>query len=169
MIKKILFCVETTKPADTDYQYIRETIRRFYEDNRKTVIRAVYMQSKSRYNSRAVQEDIKRESKGFNDTHVIYCLDTDNYDISPEDNELLTRIRKYCESCGYDFIFFCKDVEDVYCGERIPDTKKIPAIRQFKSTNAIENVKESSLQKDQYQVHCSNILNILDQYFVRKK
>ena len=45
MINRILFCVETTKRADTDYQYIRETIRQFYEETSKNgapLLRAMF-------------------------------------------------------------------------------------------------------------------------------
>ena len=32
MNKRLLFCVETTRQADTDYAYIKETIRHYYEE-----------------------------------------------------------------------------------------------------------------------------------------
>ncbi len=96
MNKRILFCVETTKQADTDYAYIKDTIDYYFVQSSKITIRPVYMESKSRYKSKAVQEDIKRQS-GLADTSVIYCIDTDDYDISPEDRTLLEQIRQYCE------------------------------------------------------------------------
>lgn len=96
MNKRILFCVETTKQADTDYAYIKDTIDYYFVQSSKITIRPVYMESKSRYKSKAVQEDIKRQS-GLADTCVIYCIDTDDYDISPEDRTLLEQIRQYCE------------------------------------------------------------------------
>lgn len=169
MINRILFCVETTKRADTDYQYIRETIRQFYEETSKNVIRPVYMESKTRYNSKAVQEEIRRQSEYSEKTKVIYCIDTDDYDVSADDGKLLERIREYCDANGYDFVFFCKDVEDVFCGRKIPDTEKISAIRKYKSSQAIRNMKADHLEKDEYQIHCSNILNVLDQYWKRRK
>ena len=60
MIKRLLFCVETTKSANTDYAYILETIRYFYVESRKIVLRPIYMESKTRYNSKAVRENIRK-------------------------------------------------------------------------------------------------------------
>lgn len=166
--KRILFCVETTRRADTDYGYIRDTLQHFYEESSKITIRAVYMESKSRYKSRAVQDDIERQS-GTADTVVIYCIDTDEYDVSDSDRQLLEQIRNYCAHKGYEFIFFCKDVEDVFCGHRVPKTQKIQAIRKFRTSKSIADMDMNNLQRDQYQVHCSNILNVLDRYWKRKK
>lgn len=168
MIKRILCCVETTRQADTDYQYIRETIRHFYVESSKIVIRPIYMESKSRYNSRAVQEQIRKQTMNSKDTSVIYFVDTDDWDLSAEDEKLLEQIRKYCEKRGYDFVFFCKDVEDVYLGRRISNTEKISAIKRFKSTHAIEDMAEKTLDSKRYQVHCSNIMSVLDKYWIRK-
>ena len=168
MNKRILFCVETTRRADTDYQYIRETIRHFYVESSKIAIRPVYMESKTRYNSKSVQEEIRKQSLYSKDTSVIYCVDTDNYHLSIEDRKILDAIREYCQSRGYDFVFFCRDVEDVYCGNSVPDTEKLPAIKKFKSSHTIRNIKTDFLEKETYQIHCSNILTVLDQYLVRK-
>lgn len=165
--KRILFCVETTKQADTDYGYIRDTIHHYYEESSRIVTRAIYMGSKSRYKSRSVQEDIKNQV-GTADTVVIYCIDTDEYDVSDHDRGLLDQIRNYCRKKGYEFIFFCKDVEDVYCGHRIPKTQKVQAIRKFRTSKSIAKMDVDNLQRDDYQVHCSNILNVLDRYWKRK-
>ena len=169
MIKRILCCVETTRQGDTDYQYIRETIRHFYVDSSKIVIRPIYMESKSRYNSRAVQEQIRKQTQNSKDTSVIYFVDSDDWDVSAVDNKLLEQIKAYCEKNGYDFVFFCKDVEDVFLGKRIADTEKVSAIKKFKSTHAIECVEINHLEGKRYQAHYSNIMNVLDQYWQRKR
>lgn len=166
--KRILFCVETTKHADTDYGYIRDTIHHYYEESSKIVTRPIYMESKSRYNSRSVQEEIKTHS-GMADTVVIYCIDTDEYDVSDKDRELLKQIRNYCGMNGYEYIFFCKNVEDVFCGHKIPKTQKVQAIRKFRTSESIRKIDVNNLQRDNYQVHCSNILNVLDKYWKRKE
>lgn len=168
MSKRLLFCVETTKQANTDYAYVKETIDHYYQPDRKTVLRSIPMNSRTRYHSKAVQEEIRKQS-GPDDTHVIYCIDTDRYDTSPEDQTLLDQIRQYCDNQGYDFIFFCRDVEDVFCGNSVPDTKKTSAVCRFRSSHAIETMKTENLEKEHYQRHCSNILRVLDQYLARKQ
>lgn len=169
MNKRVLCCVETTKKANTDYQYIRETLRHFYVESSKITIRPIYMESKSKYNSRAVKEQIRRESMNAKDTNVIYFVDTDDWDISIEDANFLEEIKTYCINNGYDFVYFCKDVEDVYLGKSVANTEKINAIRRFKSTRAIESITVSCLERNIYQVHCSNIMNMLDKYWDRKR
>ena len=166
MNKRILFCVETTPEANTDYAYITETISRYYQQSSKIVRRPIYMRSKSRYNSKAVQEEIRRQS-GPN-TSVIYCIDTDDFDTSAETERQLKQIQQYCTDKGYDFVFFCRDIEDVYYGERIPDTRKIQAVRKFRTAHAIEKVRTELLERMDLQPHCSNILIILDRYMTRK-
>ena len=168
MSKRILCCVETTKQADTDYQYIRETIRHFYIETSKIVIRPIYMESKYNYKSRSVTEQIKKQGFNSSDTHVIYFIDTDDWDISAEAINILEKIQTYCADKGYDFVFFCKDVEDVFLGKRIADTEKISGIKRFKSTHAIGNMEVKRLEGKRYQVHCSNIMSVLDKYWERK-
>lgn len=168
MNKRLLFCVETTQQANTDYPYILETIRHYYQLSSRITIRPVHMGSKTRYNSRAVQEDIKRQS-GSAETTVIYCIDTDNCDTSRDTDKQLDQIKTYCNTHGYEFIFFCRDIEDVYCKEQIPDTKKINAIKRFRSTRAIETLQPDHLRRSTFQRHCSNIMNVLDKYLEKEK
>ncbi len=168
MNKRILFCVETTRKANTEYPYILETIRHFYVESSKITIRPVYMGSKSRYRSRSVQEDIKKQS-GLADTSVVYCVDTDDFDVSSEDRMQLEQIREYCSANGYDFVFFCRDVEDVFCGKRMSDTEKTQAIAKFRSSGGIARIRTDFLGKNRYQIHCSNILTVLDKYWIRKE
>ena len=149
MSKRLLFCVETTKKANTDYAYIKETVNRFYVLSEKDVLRSIPMNSRTRYNSKSVQMEIQRKS-GLNDTHVIYCIDTDRYDTSPEDKALLEQIKQYC-------------------GNSVPDTRKPAAVKHFRTSRAIEHIKASQLEKAEYQRHCSNILKVLDLYLERKE
>ena len=169
MSKQFLFCVETTKQANTDYQYIRETILFHYHESRKNVVRSVYMESKSRYNSKSVLKEIDRKTKAFpGETHVIYFIDTDDYDISREAQNDLMQIRSFCKSNSYDLVYFCKDIEDVFYGRRVPSSAKVRTVEQFKRNKMISAVDPVRLQCENYQAHCSNILIILDKYWIRK-
>ena len=165
--KRLLFCVESPKGKDTDYTYIVETIRHYFVESTRIVRRPVYMKSKTRYNSRSVQDDIRRQS-GSADTSVIYCIDTDDYDTSAETKKMLDEIRKNCNEKGNDLVFFCRDVEDVYCGQQVSDTQKRQYAARFRSSQAIRNIETRRLEKKEYQRHCSNILNVLDKYYKRK-
>lgn len=54
MAIQVILCMETNKRAATDYIYINETIKRFYNCNNKIKISPVYMNNKTRYNSKDV-------------------------------------------------------------------------------------------------------------------
>lgn len=81
MAIQVILCMETNKRAATDYIYINETIKQFYScnSNNKIKISPVYMNNKTRYNSKDVINEIQRLSKDYaGDTKVIYrkgCLD----------------------------------------------------------------------------------------------
>ena len=56
MSRQILLCVETNSEARTDYQYINETIHRFYVNDPKIS----YKESKSMYASPKKQGNISK-------------------------------------------------------------------------------------------------------------
>ena len=103
------------------------------------------------------------------DTNIIYFIDTDDWDVSADDSKILEQIQAYCAENNYDFVFFCKDVEDVFIGKRVANTEKISAIKRFKSTHAIGNMEAKHLEGKRYQVHYSNIMNVLDKYWERRQ
>ena len=126
------------------------------------------MNSKTRYNDKKVVKEIKENQRKSPETSVIYFIDTDEYTSNPDDKKMLKLIRDYCNSNHYDFVFFCKDIEDVYLGHRIPDQEKVSEVARFKRQNKIYDVKESSLNRTRYAVHTSNILSILDKHLTRR-
>ena len=170
MNKLILFCVETNQQANTDYPYIRGTIKRFYEDNNKIVMRPIFLKSKTRYKDHAVINKIESQKNGFpnKDVTVIYCIDVDDYDTSAETKRLLDDIKRYCISNHYEFVFFCRDVEDVYWGKQVSKNDKIRMAASFNEKHQINSIKESQLRKAKYTKNCSNILSILDKYLTKK-
>lgn len=168
MSKQILLCVEANKQSRTDYQYIEAAIRRFYVNDRKIVYRPVFMGSKTKYNAKDVVRDIEKRIKAYTgETHVIYFIDTDDYNTSPETRRLYEDITAYCRTKGFEFVFFCRDVEDVFIGHQINDSEKIRQVAAFNRKNDIKNVDEAKLRVNEHRQHCSNILNILDKYWKR--
>ena len=168
MIKKLILCLETNSKADTDYQYVKATIDFFYNTGTKNVIRPVYMESKTRYREKKVLQSIANEQKGFDDVHVIYCIDTDEYASNPDAINQLAVIRDFCDEHSYDFVFFCREVEEVYWGNRVIAHDKIAKAARFKRQEIIRSVDESKLRREQYSIQASNILLVLDKYLPRK-
>ena len=100
---------------------------------------------------------------------MMYFIDVDDYDISQETKKLYDEIKKYCDKNGYDFVFFDKDVEDVYLRNPVSDKEKVSKVADFKRKQLINNVDEKKLTVDSHKRHCSNILNVLDKYWKRKQ
>lgn len=47
------------------------------------------------------------------ETKVIYCIDTDSYEVDMNHAKELEELERYCDTNGYDLIWFCHDVEEV--------------------------------------------------------
>lgn len=169
MNKRILFCIESKASADIDYKYINATIEHFYKDEQSITRRKEYLNSKTRYNDSAVQKKIKEFNKYSNgNSHIVYCIDVDDYSTSPERKDLLDRIIEFCRNNGYDLILFCRDIEEVYWGKRVQDNEKKAMSIRFVNTKRIISVSELKLRKTGFERKSSNILNVLDKYFTRR-
>lgn len=172
MRKQILFCIETKKKAKTDKIYIDETIDRFYHLGSDIRKRFIYLDGKGNYNKPKVENEITLQTKKFgmdNPTIVIYCLDTDKHDSDPVQANELESVIKYCKAKGYEFVWFCRDVEDVYWGEQIPDSEKTQRAAQFKKGRKISEIKESNLRNNRKTRHKSNIMTILDKHLEKNR
>ncbi len=170
MGKQILFCVETTRNAKTDSVYIDETIKRFYKITNGIRKRYIYLGGKNNYNKTSIRKDIEKQTKQYKPnggTTVIYCIDTDKHDSDPEQKRELEKIILFCQDMGYEFVWFCRDVEDVYWGEQIPKDEKTRKAAQFRSGNRINDIPEASLCRKEYVRHYSNILEVLDKHLNR--
>lgn len=170
---QLIFVVEANKKSKSDWMYISDTIKRFYEHNSTHVkYSIVYMGGKGHYKekesailrliSQYSSQDSSRESK------VIYCFDCDNYDTNAEDRDFLNSVRQYCDNKGYDFAWFCKDIEHVYWGEKVNSGDKSKKAKSFIEKNLINNIKPDRLTANNYKMKASNIMNVLDKYLIRK-
>lgn len=171
MSKQLLFCVETSSKAETDIVYIRETISNYYDLGNNIRIRFICFEGKGNYKKKdilkKIAEQVKRY-KAIGTSHVIYCIDTDRYDTDPVQLRELDEIKHYCEQQGYDLIWFCRDVEDVFWGEQIHKDEKTRMAIKFRSSRQIRNVEDQKLRCEDYARHKSNILHVLDKHLYRK-
>lgn len=101
---------------------------------------------------------------------VIYCFDCDNFDTNAEDENFLKNAKQYCEENGYEFVWFCRDIEQVYIGKQVEKSQKRTEAATFKEKKLITNVNVDKLLKKNYCVSASNFMNIMDQFeeFTRK-
>lgn len=167
MSKQLLFCVETNSKAETDKVYINETISDYYDIGNNIRIRFTFFEGKGNYKKKDVLKKITnqvRQHRSIGPTFVIYCIDTDRYDADPDHVRELNEIKQYCEQQGYDLIWFCRDVEDVFWGEQIHKDDKTSMASRFRSSRQIMNVEEQKLRGEEYTRHKSNILQVLDKH-----
>ncbi len=171
MRRQVLFCVETNKRANTDYRYILSTIDRYYDtSDRQVSYKPIFLESKTKYKDRGKIKEINSFVKNFKgNTAVVYCIDFDDSDRNPETRQLFQSIREFCDSQGYEFVFFNRDVEDVFWGETVNDKDKVAKADQFVRKKMIDVIEESILRDEtEKKRHYSNLLNVLDRYFKKK-
>lgn len=89
-----------------------------------------------------------------NRSHVIYCFDCDEYQHKPEDLRFLENAKSYCDSKGYGFVWFCKDIEQgLYRkASRSQPEEKTAAV--FKEKKSIMKVLEQR-QELKRKINCS--------------
>lgn len=171
MAIQMILCLETNKKANTDYIYIKETIDFLYQKNNQIKISPLYMSTKTKYKSGDIIREIAKKKKGFaaiGQTKVIYCIDTDEFEKNVEHANAFQDIRQYCEAEGYELIWFCHDVEEVFQGKKNSDSQKVREAGAFRNKKMIMEIPPERLKEKVVKPHTSNIVNILDQYLKRK-
>lgn len=170
MAIQMILCMETNSRADTDYIYIREVMDFLYRKSNQIKISPVYMDGKTKYQSKKVLGEIRNKTKAFiaGETKVIYCIDTDEFEKNTEHANAFKDIQKFCEKNGYDLIWFCHDVEEVFQGQKIQDSLKVKEAGAYRRKRKIENMSLEKLSDETRRSRTSNLLCILDKYLERK-
>lgn len=168
---QLIFAVETNKKCNSDWIYIKDTIEYFYSYERTQVkFSVVYMDGKGNYNSKKKEKEIKSLTSQYSSTsntnrsRVIYCFDCDDYDSKMDDLKFLEEAKKYCDEHEYDFVWFCKDVEQVYIGKKVDDSQKKKEAATFKAKKQINSIDSKKLLMKNYRNNTSNIMNVWDGY-----
>lgn len=168
---QLIFAVETNKKCNSDWIYIKDTIEYFYSYERTQVkFSVVYMDGKGNYNSKKKEKEIKSLASQYSSTsntnrsRVIYCFDCDDYDSKMDDLKFLEEAKKYCDEHEYDFVWFCKDVEQVYIGKKVDDSQRKKEAATFKAKKQINSIDSKKLLMKNYRNNTSNIMNVLDGY-----
>ena len=171
---QLIFCVESNPKSQTDWIYIHETVRHYYSDiNAAVRLTPIFLSGKNNYRSAKVTKSISSYIKQYkaasadNRSVVIYAVDTDNFDSDPDDIAFFGEIQRYCADNGYEFIWFCKDIEQVYIGKKVTDSKKTSEATTFKKKHKINDTIESKLKTASPKVNSSNILAVLDKWLKR--
>ena len=86
---QLIFVLETNKKCKSDWIYIKDTIEYFYNiDVNNIKLTQVYMDGKGNLKNKQkeINKNIDQYAKGASNgsSKVIYCLDSDDYDINME-------------------------------------------------------------------------------------
>lgn len=170
-MKQIILCVETNTQAKTDVGYIDAVIKKLYQIGTEIKLQYKYFNGKGGYGAPKLLKKIKRDIaalKGRSSSEVIYCIDTDKYDSNAEVKKLNVDIENFCNQKGYKFIWFCRDIEEVFLHRSIEDSKKKEAVAKFKAENDLGEATEETLSATSMAKTKSNMLLVLDQILNRK-
>ena len=171
MSLQLIIVVETDSKCKSDWIYVKETIDCFYQYDRTHIkFSPVYMGGKGNYQKkeREIKSLIKKFGNNEKQSKVIYCFDCDDYDSNNVTRRFLSDVQKFCEKNGYDFVWFCRDVEHVFIGQQIEKKQKKKVAERFKEKKSIKDVKLTKIEETKYKNNSSNILKILDKYLERK-
>lgn len=162
---QLIFIVEANKDSQSDYSYISETLKKYYNTLGHKMT-PIYLNGKGNYNKK--KTEIGRNiSKYSGTTHIFMCYDIDNpnnqaYKLNP-------LIEEYAKENGYELIWFYEDVEQVYLGESVSNSVKTLKAKQFVAHNDIDGVQEINLNQTAIsRKKSSNILKVLDEVLQRK-
>ncbi len=168
---QLIFVVESDSRSKTDWIYIKESLEKYYVSYIK--LSPVYMGGKGNY--RKKESEVKQLISKFNITSsqecksiVVYCFDCDDYEKNPEQAAFLDEIQTFCHTYGYEFVWFCHDIEEVYRGKSVSDNSKVRLSNSFKRNHLIDKVDERNLKNKRFKPHTSNLMNVLGKYLDRR-
>ena len=124
--KQYIFCLESTSKAQIDWLYIKKVIDYLNQDKQVfDKYKPLYMEGKGNYNNKSFIKKINESIKNFNgESIVIYCIDLDDYHINPETMEFVDNVEEYCTKNNYKFVYFSRDIEEVFWGKQISENKE---------------------------------------------
>ena len=166
---QFIFVVEADRKCKSDWIYIKDTMDHFYHyDSSNVKLSPVYMAGRGNYKKkeREIAGLISQYRAGgkANHSNLLYCFDCDDYDTSQKDSEFLKSAEKYCRERDAAFVWFCKDVEQVYIGRSIENSQKKKMAAAFKEREQIREIRSRQLSAEVYRNQTSNILRVLDSY-----
>ena len=159
-MKLLIVCVESNKNAKTDAAYIEKAIKEYYVINNDVKLSFIFMNSKSEYRKQKYAKEIEqlRNYVGKDNTRVLFCVDTDNYDTSSEDQKLNDEIQKYCNDKDYSFVWFCKCIEEVFLHTKVSSHNKVSESKKFGAADGLKFATKENLSSKSMSQYKSNIL-----------
>lgn len=162
MNKRFIFCVETNRQSDTDWNYIKKVMDYLYQDDLTCSYKALYMENKYHYNDSSFQEKINDELKMSNgNAFIIFCIDLDKYHIDSTDHSFYEEVQKFCEVNNYKLVYFSRNVEEVFLGYTPERNKKVKLAAKFYRNGEITKELLEKLDRDTKTIGTSNLYRVI--------
>lgn len=168
MSKLLVVCIES-ELTKSDHRYIQSLLKKTYQIDSNIKLQFLSLKGKDNYNKENTIKRIEKELKPsrHDEKHVIYCLDTDNY----QEHEIANRnkqIEEFCKQHNYDLVWFCKNIEEVLLGRSVSNSEKLKESQKFLTNiRKFEVIELKFKQNEQPKVKTSNLLYIFDKYLER--
>ena len=167
MTVQVVIVVEADERSRSDYIYIRSVLEKWFDLHVVSNVKfsVVFMGGKGNYNKKKIENAINNHIKRFSvlgETHVMYCFDTDKCDSDPYDKKLLADEEKYCMDNGYEFVWFCHDIEEVFLGKSVAKSEKTDKARRYSANKGIDNINKENLKAKTMTKGKSNLLCVLN-------
>lgn len=164
---QVIVIVEASKESKSDWMYINSLLKYKY-DVTGHKLSPIYLNGKGRYKN--VYKKVEELKKNYYDSSVVVmCIDVDSISNVHSDVKLYDKIYRYAISHKYKFVWFNRDIEDVFRNERVSKSQKTKKAIEFIQSNKIKNVNFDKLNKERrLSNQTSNILKVFDEIFNRK-
>ena len=167
---QIILVVEANPNSRSDFVYINSILKEVYDIRSRNDVKIspVFMGGKGMYKNKGVVSEINNKVKEYSylgNSHVVYCFDTDKYDVNPSDKSALREEEQYCVKNGYLFVWFCHDIEEVFWGKSVKKKEKTDKSKQYSVSNAVKSLNLNKFRAASIAKGRSNLLLILDKCF----
>ena len=164
---QLILVVEADERSKSDYLYIRSVLTEWYGIQSKTDLKVtpIYMGGKGNYRKKI--KEINKYKKAYahiGNSQVIFFFDTDKYDSLPDDQRLLHEEEQYCRENGFEFVWFCHDIEEVFLGKSVLKSEKTEKAKQYSISNRIKILKRKNVGSTSMVKGKSNLIIVLEKY-----
>lgn len=166
-MKQLILCVETPKKANTDGLYISKALKTLYVIDNNIKLTYIYCEGKTKYASKL--KEIKVAKSKIKDSIVIYLFDTDAIDVDIKHQKLNKDIIDFCDNNGFYYVWFYRDIEEVFLNHSVPNNSKTKEAAKFSNSAGLGVATYDSLSSKKLIRYRSNFTIIFDKHLKRKK
>lgn len=172
----LIIVVEADNESKSDYHYINKYLYAHYAIDSGVKLSPIYMGGKGNFKSVKIENDIRKKKKAYESMHgknapqiVLLCVDTDDLAgglNTSENKDQIERIEGYCSEKGYELVWFCRDIEEVFIGKRVSRKDKTNYAKKF-SLNEAKKISLSLLRCSDYNAcreKTSNLDTVIKHY-----